>query len=844
MRIDANARLWNVLGLLVVLGMGLAIFADVLSWGMAPLAPDAMPFFSFGHRTLTLDNLLAAGGEATPQHLYWLIFPPLLANKLTYLVDTLVLVLAGVYYLRARRISRLAAWLGGLALGYSGYTFTLFSAGHRGYFHMFSCAVFAFGLLVHCFRERRWFHFAMLGACLAWGVPYQADVLAMVVLLAGAYTLWLTCARASDPVTPPWRRIVRVYPRFLLTLAVAALIAAPGLKSVLDVQMNGRKQQLAASIAATTQGSSQSDRQAQYIFATNWSLPPEDMAEFLVPCLFGVDSADRALPYWGRLGRAYDWAPNRREMPNYRQHTVYLGVVQILFAFLAALAYLAWRRTQRVHPATIGTTGEVGFWVDVPFWVGAGVVCLLLALGRYTPCYHLFYAIPYMDLVRDPVKFHHLVEICTAMLFGVGVEFWLLNRQRAEAPHTGMLDLDVTLRWAAVLAGLVSLGLFLAAAVVSASGESVRATITQVGLGPLAEPLSQALCANIVRSAWLAALAAGLIWLGRSRPSARWPLLFAATALTLIVAADSVLIARRYLRPIDMGPFYRVNPVVRAALEHGEPGAGIANYLTGNDPNSDWFASSLWRNGLRLTIPAAGAATTTETEVAQALGSRPDLFWAASDTRFVAATWSALEPMIQARVVTPVLSFRLDPRSGQVRVVAPAADACLLGEYTAAPPAMRVVAGWRGGLQEQGQLAAMRQAGWDPVRGVVSDFPGGDAATTGSVGQICGSARVVIRRGSDFQFSTTFDVDATQAGMLLTDERDSGELAAVVDGHAAPVQRVNALWCGVPVPAGRHQVRLGQPWHPWPTAASALAGLIVAWWGMARRMRRPMPVSL
>jgi hypothetical protein len=72
----------------------------------------------------------------------------------------------------------------------------------------------------------------------------------------------------------------------------------------------------------------------QWLFATNWSLPPEDMLEFIVPGVFGNESFHGDHPYWGRLGRPHKSVFQKgRMMSNYRQHTVYFGGVSVVFAF-------------------------------------------------------------------------------------------------------------------------------------------------------------------------------------------------------------------------------------------------------------------------------------------------------------------------------------------------------------------------------------------------------------------------------------------------------------------------------------------------------------------------------
>lgn len=828
---------WNVVGMALFICIILGVFWSVLPGGMAPLAPDAMPWFSFGYRTLTLDNLLTSGGEVTPHHLYWLLFPPLWANKLTYIIDTLMLVLAGVYYLRGRGASYASAWLGGLALGFSGYSFTLFSAGHRGYFHMMGCTVFAFGLLTRCFNGRQWFHFAMLGACLAWGLLYQPDVFVMIVMLAGAYALWLTRTHSIDMRTT-WQCVRQVYPRFLLSLLVIAVIAWSGIKNVLGQQITGRKEQIAAAAGMSTDAASVTapvdaavKQREQWIFATNWSLPPEDALEFVAPGVFGNDSFQPPYPYWGRLGRPYGWQPGQPPFPNYRQHTVYLGVAQVLFAWLAVFAW--WRRR---HPAAVGERGDntTAMLTDVPFWVAAGVICLLLAMGRYTPFYRLFYAIPYMDLIRCPVKFHHLVEICTAFLFGLGVEVWLRSQcgmaggsAKADGSMHGAGAFAWAMRAAMIGATVLAVLLLSMAGLAVLAREGVIEYVTRLNLGQVARPLADYFTINLLRGALLAFVVAGLLWQGRPRSHRPRPNVWLITVLALMVTVDLISVGRRFVRPLNLGPFYAINAVTEAVTQQGGVGTTVANYVTANDPGRDWFASALLRNGLRLSLSADP--NSVEGRIAQAFGRRPETFWRASHTRFVTAKWTVAEPFVRSGVLRPMLAFKLG--QGSVQLVTPTADAYVLAEYVKALPEAYVVNCWRGGLGEAAQLQAMTEEGWDSMVTVVSDTPAGSAAT-GTVGRVIGQTRLKQRRGWNFRLSTIAEVDHTQPGLLVLDEPYASGLEVRVDGRATPLRRANGIWAAVEVPAGRHTIVFRHMLSPLLPIISALAGVAMGLWGL------------
>jgi len=63
----------------------------------------------------------------------------------------------------------------------------------------------------------------------------------------------------------------------------------------------------------------------------------------------------------------------------------------------------------------------------VPFWAVAAIIVYLCALGCFTPFYRLVFALPFGDYLRAPVKFVHLLELCTAVLAGYGLA-WAKER--------------------------------------------------------------------------------------------------------------------------------------------------------------------------------------------------------------------------------------------------------------------------------------------------------------------------------------------------------------------------------------------------------------------------------
>jgi len=88
------------------------------------------------------------------------------------------------------------------------------------------------------------------------------------------------------------------------------------------------------------------------------------------------------------------------------------------------------------------------------FYLLAGVLYFLLALGPNTPVFQAYTKLPLGSLFRDPGRFMWLVSFCLAVLTGLGVDA-LLSRDRSEGwgRHTGLVALLAGLAGFCLLAG-------------------------------------------------------------------------------------------------------------------------------------------------------------------------------------------------------------------------------------------------------------------------------------------------------------------------------------------------------------------------------------------------------
>lgn len=411
-----------------------AVLAAFVFWGtwspdVAPVMPDDV----IVHSTAWADAWNAAvrkfllSGKFIPSDVLWngLLVSPYFCQELKYAVALYCAGLGLAYFLRGRGLSRLASYGAGLLLAFCGYWASLFSAGHGGWFIWMTYGVFAFGLADRAVRKGKRKNWLLLGACAAWGSFYQPDLWLLFTTLTGLYFIWC-CVRERKF---PWKGA-------LVAAIVFFVIGAPSFRSALVNDLKGRDAQIAAgeTVSSASVGDGADKR---WIFVTNWSLPPAELAESFIPRLNGDTSCPLTLsigaragtgvrPYTGALGRPKDAAQG-----NYRQHALYVGFVTCLLA-LAGVVF-GWRKP------------------DARFFALAAVVFCLFSLGRYCePVYRLVYALPFGDYLRAPVKWHHLTEFCLCVLAAYGIDgllsFAWMNGRRG-----------VVLVGALVLAGAVDL---------------------------------------------------------------------------------------------------------------------------------------------------------------------------------------------------------------------------------------------------------------------------------------------------------------------------------------------------------------------------------------------------
>ena len=398
-----------------------AVCAGCVFWGcwsatVSPVMPDCASHFPAHWAHDALRQFLS-DGKFAPWDLTKLLGAPWWFVELNYCAGMYCSGLALAYFLLGRRLRPLAAYGAALLLAFCGYWCTLFSAGHLGWFQYMTYGLFAFGLIDRALARGGLVHWLFLGAVLGWGSYYQSDLWLLFTVLEAAYFLFALVSSARCASEP--KVFVRTAAKGACAALVAfALVGLPGFYGAFAGALASRDRQVAEATAAMDgKAGKTDDGEARWRFMTNWSLPPEDTLEFLVPRIHGDTScqlvnaigtrhASGVRPYTGRLG-----SPDDRH-GNYRQHSLYVGFVTCLLALCGLVGAVCRRENRTV----------------IAFFAAAALVCWLFSLGRYcAPVYRLVYALPFGDYLRAPVKWHHLTEFALVALAGFGTDF-LLSR--------------------------------------------------------------------------------------------------------------------------------------------------------------------------------------------------------------------------------------------------------------------------------------------------------------------------------------------------------------------------------------------------------------------------------
>jgi len=504
-----------------------------------------------------------------------------------------------------------------------------------------------------------------------------------------------------------------------------------------------------------------------YDFATSFSFPPESLLTLAVPEAFGEASRFRQ----SYFGRWFHW-----------DASAYMGAVSFALAIIGL----------------VRGRGRLRWGCAALF-----VFTVLLALGRYTPFYGLFFHwIPGFEYVRAPSKFIFFSTLFAAGLVAVGLD--RLLRDPVER-RFGALVLGAL----AALLGALALwvGLLPAAEASGRSGVEWLASLNEArSFTPaLLARWNTALCASLVQSAaFCAAAALALVLVRGQRPYGVW-LVIALAVMELAVFAHA---NRGGARP-------KAEYLTRPGLARAYKGAGHDRVLLARKTSNIAWAEGgfdLWGYDSWMLGRYAEFISHTQgrpvADLNNIAGHHPDVF-------------HPLLSMLRGRFLVG--------RSGEI------------DEFPDPLPRFLLVSEYEVKASRQEVLAAMDLAGFDPRRTVLlEEEPNPAPAPPSSPGG--GSAS--IRLLAETTDSMDLEVETSHAAVLvITDAYAEGWSARPLDAgtdRSYSLLPANYVLRAIPLAAGPHRIRVEYrpaayrvgAWVSGLSGAACLATL--AGWGWRR----------
>ena len=336
------------------------------------------------------------GGNAAIHYLFWLKFIllsiPLPSSVAWHIVFHLFFGATGLYlFCRAIGASRPAAFLAGLLFALAPENASLINAGHVMKIATISYAPWAFYFLERGFRSRRSIFFLATSLTLAvqffnthWQVAYYT------CLCIGLYGL----CRSLVILRSPEERAQFPFPRLLGMNLVVLFFFLSTVSIALLPLANWAKDTNRGVQSGANQGKGGLDREE----AMSWSLPPEELAGFIIPGFFGLSRQEGGenpknidAYYWGRM--------------NFTQTASYMGLLPWLLLPLP----LIFRRNRYTWLAVLA--------------VGGGV---LFSMGKYTPFYNLLFDyFPGINRFRVPKMIMFIPVMGLGVLSALGLDLLL-----------------------------------------------------------------------------------------------------------------------------------------------------------------------------------------------------------------------------------------------------------------------------------------------------------------------------------------------------------------------------------------------------------------------------------
>ena len=672
----------------------------------------------------------------------------------------------------------------------------------------------------------------LAGFAIGHGVMEGFDVGALYSVGFGCYLVfffWTDKTQAS-------RGIVSGLGGLALVALAAAWMASQGLLTLVGTQLSG---------APSSDTPSPAQAEADWHFATQWSLPVMESVRLVIPGAFGyrmtdLDGKMTESSYWGGVGRDPRWRPGMAAtgLMRHSGSGEYAGLLVVLIGLWAF--YQTFR-----HAGSEEAASRHKF---IRFWAGVVVVSMVLAFGRHTPIYQWIYSLPFFHTMRNPIKFMHLAHLGWILLFGYGLQaIWLRARERPPSAG-GTLKEHLRLWWTTAqnhdrlwikgYAGLTMVAL-LGWLIYASSGSEMNRFLQGVGIPAAISAEIHAFSAAevgifllgwcLVGGLWLAILS-GYLHGGRAN---QWMLLMA-----LFLTLDLARANRPWIQYYDYAYKYATHPVLDILRENPEQGRvtsalnpfAVSSLVTQQGAllpqlYNDWLQHAFpfyniqsldiiqWPRPPQMDLNFGRAFAPTGNENLD----RYSRLWALTSTRFILGMSGYLETLNQSfdpgkgrfRIRS---HFSLVPKPGQsvdmglkmddLTTTLSTNGPFAVFEFDGALPRASLYDDWRWDDSEEVTLNTLANPDFDVASTVLVEAP--QTASRPAPSRLATEKK--INRFSYSPRKIDIETSADAQTLLLLNDRYHPDWHVYVDDKPSDLLRCNYLMRGALVPAGQHRV--------------------------------------
>jgi hypothetical protein len=576
----------------------------------------------------------------------------------------------------------------------------------------------------------------------------QQDVALLAGLFIGSYALFRL---VQVHLKAPLQWVFTLVPIGLVALLLSGNILIRSYKNNIS------------GAAAVQQGQGGDDEKWNYI--TQWSMVPAEWPDLIASGWSGWSSNSTKGPYWGRLGQSAEWEATKQGFRNFKLTSIYFGIIPFLLGAFGFAGALVNRKNEE---------GKV-----VLFWSIAGLIGFMLAFGKYSLLYKLFFQLPLVNNIRAPIKLFDNFQICLAIVAAYGLDRLLIAGKSGKVAKVLWMT-------SAVLGGLM----LLAGLNVLLFPKGRKAEFVQMGFEHFSDVMMQNMANAWFHAALLALVCAGLVfmlWKGIGR--AKWVL----CAFIAVLTIDSLMLTSHYFKASNVASLKKGNGLVSYLKEN--QGEERTFFVDQQGIYNQWLASDGPFHRLHLfNIWQMPRMSVEYKEFLSKVGRNYMRLWQLSAVKYIAAPAPVMQQLIQhpeyGKQFKPVLNYQVPTAQGMRQDV--------LLEFSGSIPRVALFTSWEN-LPLEEHCDRLVAAQYNPETTLL-------VASENTTVPPPERSSFIPLNGTETSKKLSVEVDAPRPSIVRFSQRYEPGWQVFVDGEKTELLRVDYLMMGVSVQPGKHMV--------------------------------------